>query len=191
MRANLALPSLYPYEYTDIPAHGPTLMTSLPDDLARFFEALPQSVRDDLCFMLVTLSDENLLADDLHHDRESAARRLFDARTPIGRLGNLINVVSIFDVYFALDMRSRFGPSGLRYPGGRPARHATAMLKAYAARLEAAEAAAHEWRELRRTTFNPAAIAAALVPPDPPVRRRTRSAAQTTAHVDSHHDAIS
>ena len=76
-----------------------------------FFDDLPETVRNDLQFMMVMLSDEDLVVDELD-DIDARARALFGARTFIGRLGNLISVVSIFDVYFAMDPSERFGWDG-------------------------------------------------------------------------------
>ncbi len=94
----------------------------------------------------------------------SARRRdLFQAKTRIGRLGNLIQAVSIFDIYFAMDAGERFDT------------HRKAALYRYANQIGAIEAAKQRWRELRATKFTPAAIAAALIPPGLP-RQRTATA---------------
>jgi len=46
----------------------------------RFCDALPDTVRDDLLFMMVMLSDEDLVVDELD-DIDERARALFAART--------------------------------------------------------------------------------------------------------------
>jgi hypothetical protein len=85
----------------------------------RFCDDLPETVRDDLLFMMVMLSDEDLVVDELD-DIGERARALFGARTFIGRLGNLISAASFFDVYFALDPDERFGLEGARPECRRP-----------------------------------------------------------------------
>jgi hypothetical protein len=88
---------------------------NMPETLLNVFEGfcddLPETVRDDLLFMMVMLSDEDLVVDELD-DIGERARTLFGARTLIGRIGNLISAVSILDVYFALDPNERFGSDG-------------------------------------------------------------------------------
>ena len=51
-----------------------------------FCDDLPETVRDDLQFMMVMLSDEELMPDELG-DIDARARALFGARTFIGRIG--------------------------------------------------------------------------------------------------------
>lgn len=75
--------------------------TSL-DVFEGFCDDLPETVRSDLLFMMVMLSDEDLIVEELD-DIDERARALFAARTFIGRIGNLISAVSIFDIYLALD----------------------------------------------------------------------------------------
>src|SRR5215469_8810926 len=81
---------------------------SVLEALEQFFDALPSCVRHDLSFMMVMLSDEGLVIGDGGADYETAARSLFAARTHVGRVADLINAVSIFDVYFAMNARRRF-----------------------------------------------------------------------------------
>ena len=76
--------------------------------LERFCDGLPETVRDDLLFMMVMLSDEDLVVEDLD-DIDERARALFGAQTFVGRMSNLISAVSIIDVYFAMDPSERFG----------------------------------------------------------------------------------
>jgi hypothetical protein len=127
----------------------------------RFCDDLPETVHNDLVFMMVALSDEDLVANELG-DIDDRARALFGARTFVGRMGNLINAVSIFDVYFALDADERFGlnrsQSGLQSDTAQ-----SPVLNRYADRRRAIVAAKQVWTELRRTTLSPEAIATALV----------------------------
>ena len=147
---------------------------SLLKVLEQFFDDLPATVRDDLSFMMVVLADENLVVQDVQDVYDVPAQRLFNAQTPIGRLGNLINAVSVFDVYFAMDTHRRFAPK----PNGRRAAPATgvaSLLDAYAGQIDAIGGARQRWAELRRTKLAPAAIAAALAPPRPTSQRKRRS----------------
>jgi hypothetical protein len=131
----------------------------------RFCDELPDTVRDDLLFMMVMLSDEDLVVDELD-DIDERARALFAARTFIGRIGNLISAVSIFDVYFALDPNERFGFDGPQPECSRQQSDPTQSRAhdRYADRRRAILAAKQVWMELRRTTLSPEAIATALVP---------------------------
>jgi len=133
--------------------------------LEGFYDGLPETVHDDLLFMMVMLSDEDLIVDELA-DTDERARTLFSARTFIGRIGNLINAVSIFDVYFALDPSERFGLDRSQRERCGPEGKATqsGVHNSYADRTRDILAAKHVWMELRRTTLSPEAIATALVP---------------------------
>ncbi|MGA9946911.1 MAG: hypothetical protein WBQ24_01570, partial [Xanthobacteraceae bacterium] len=104
---------------------------------------------------------------------ERSAQGLFQARTRIGRLGNLIQAASIFDVYFAMDAGERFGANGkTKTPRGGH----TALYR-YANQAGAIAAAKERWHKLRATKFTPTAIAAALIPPGLPRKRAQRSSA--------------
>jgi hypothetical protein len=131
----------------------------------RFCDELPDTVRDDLLFMMVMLSDEDLVVDELD-DIDERARALFAARTFIGRIGNLMSAVSIFDVYFALDPNERFGLDGWQREDAGSQSHATQsrLHNHYVDRSRAILAAKRIWLELRRTTLSPEAIATALLP---------------------------
>lgn len=137
----------------------------MPDTSLKVFEMfcddLPETVRDDLMFMMMALSDDDVVVDELD-DIGGRARALFEARTFVGRMGNLINAVSIFDVYFALDADERFGlnrsQSGLQSDMAQ-----SPVLDRYADRRRAIVAAKQVWMGLRRTTLSPEAIATALV----------------------------
>jgi hypothetical protein len=130
----------------------------------RFCDDLPETVREDLLFMMVMLSDEDLVVGELD-DIDERARALFGARTFIGRVSNLISAASVFDVYFALDPSERFGSDGPQREGGEQLNEATrSRIRRYADRRHAIVAAKQAWTELRRTALSPQAIAAALVP---------------------------
>jgi hypothetical protein len=126
---------------------------SLLGDLEYFYDELPEGVRRELAFMLVSLSDEHIVDPDHEHDYEAVVRSMFAAQTPIGRLSDLIRLAATFDVYFAMDARGRFATGAVRQG---PAWKAD--------RIDAIEAAGRDWARLRSTTFAPAAIAAALSP---------------------------
>jgi hypothetical protein len=123
------------------------LYESLTGDLEFFYDELPADVRRDLSFMLVNLSDENIVDHEHEHDYEAVAPSLFRAQTRIGRLSNLITVAAIFDVYFAMN-------AGRRFDAGA----------SHAGRIDAIEAAGRDWAQLRSTKLAPAAIAGALMP---------------------------
>jgi len=130
-----------------------------------FCDDLPATVRNDLWFMMVMLSDDELVVEELEAIDERA-RTLFGARTFVGRLGNLINVVSIFDVYFALDANERFAlyESQRENDGLQEDAILSPLQHHYADRRQAILAAKQVWTELRRTTLSPEAIATALIP---------------------------
>lgn len=128
---------------------------SLPDEFETFFTELPPPVRSDLWFMMVMMSDENLVFDDPAEACERAAPGLFQARTPAGRIGDMIYAASIFDIYFAMNPDERFGTNNEARANSRAR---------YADRTAAIEASGAAWRQLRATKFAPAAIAAALTP---------------------------
>jgi len=137
---------------------------TLLDVLEGFYDGLPETVHDDLLFMMVMLSDEDLIVDELA-DADERARTLFSARTFIGRIGNLINAASIFDVYFALDASERFGlDRSQRERCGPEGATLSSVHNGYADRTRDILAAKRVWIELRRTTLSPEAIATALVP---------------------------
>ena len=149
----------------------------MPETLLNVFEGfcddLPETVRDDLLFMMVMLSDEDLIVDELD-DIGERARALFGAQTFIGRIGNLISAVSVFDVYFALDPSERFGLDGPQHEcSGRQSDITQSRVhNRYADRRRAILAAKQAWMELRRTTLSPEAIATALVPIDATPREK-------------------
>jgi hypothetical protein len=131
------------------------MTASLPEQFEAFFVELPPAVRNDLWFMMVMLSDENLVFDDPAEVCDDEARELFRARTRVGRIGDMIYAASIFDIYFAMDADDRLGTSNTP----------PHSLYRYADQAAAIEASGRLWRQLRATTFAPAEIAAALAPP--------------------------
>jgi hypothetical protein len=141
----------------------------MPKTLLNVFETfcddLPETVRDDLQFMMVMLSDEDLTIDEVENIGERA-RALFGARTFIGRIGNLISAVSIVDVYFALDPGQRFGLDDSPCKSDRPESnpHQSVIRSRYLDRSKAILAAKQKWIELRHTILSPEAIATALMP---------------------------
>jgi hypothetical protein len=151
---------------------------TLLEDFETFFIDLPAEVRNDLWFMMTILPDEDFVFHDGTDIYERAAQGLFQAKTRIGRIGNLIHAVSIFDVYFAMDTGDRFAAGRKSAP--QQSRGGNASLYRYANQVDAIEAAKKRWRELRATTFTPAAIAAALIPPGLPRKGTQRSSASAT-----------
>jgi hypothetical protein len=133
--------------------------------LEEFCDDLPETVRDDLFFMMVMLSDEDLVVDEVD-DIDQRARAMFDAQTFIGRIGNLISAVSILDVYFALDPDERFRLNGSqREYGSRQSDGTQSRVRdRYVERRRAILAAKQAWTGLRRTSLSPEAIAIALGP---------------------------
>lgn len=141
---------------------------SMFDAFTDFFDDIPDVVRHELCVLLVTLSDEESPERGPDADYERETRALFGARTRIGRIGDLINAVAVFDVYFAADTGKRFEPSGPRrnvVAGGNGSRGAA--HNRYGNRLAAIETARRRWLPLRGTTLSSAAIATALMSPPP------------------------
>jgi hypothetical protein len=133
---------------------------TLLEDFELFFVGLPDNVRDDLSFMMVVLSDESFVVREVGDVYERALQGLLRANTRMGRVGNLIRAVSVLDVYFALNVRDRFGPQ--RRSANVP--NASASRGPYTEEIDAIKAAKRHWLELRATKFTPAAIAAALIP---------------------------
>src|SRR5215470_17251779 len=124
---------------------------SVFDAFTEFFDDIPDVVRHELCVLLVTLADEGSAERGADYERE--ARALFNARSQVGRFGDLINAVAVFDVYFAADAGKRFEPTGPRrnvIPGGNGSRDAAQSR--YGDRLSAIATAQRRWRELRNTT---------------------------------------
>jgi len=154
---------------------------TLVEDFETFFIGLPADIRNDLWFMMVILSDENFVFQDGTDIYERSAQGLFQAKTRIGRLGNLIQAAAVFDIYFAMDANERFETSR------------KAALYRYANQVDAIATAQGRWRELRATKFTPAAIAAALIPPGLPNKRTRRRPAPVHRNdiAEVHRDAVS
>jgi hypothetical protein len=87
----------------------------LLDRLIDFFNRLPQVVRGEASLVIAALSGHEFIDLSEDFDLEYVARGLFEAPTRLERLGNLINVVAMLDVYFAGDPRLRLGPLVARY----------------------------------------------------------------------------
>ena len=136
------------------------MSASILDDLATFFDDIPDIVRAELSALMVTLAADAQLEHGAS-EYESAARALFNAETRVGRIGDLINAVAVFDVYFAMDHEARFAPrqSGSTKNGRAPGD----TLARFAVRRDAIGLAQQMWQTLRDTTLSTAAIAAALV----------------------------
>jgi len=130
--------------------------------LATFFDDIPDIVRAELSALMVTLAEDDQLETTMN-DYERAARALFNAETRVGRIGNLISAVAIFDVYFAIDHDARFG----QQPGLKSNHTPGEALDRFATRRDAIGLARQMWQARRDTTLSAAAIAAALVPPEP------------------------
>ena len=128
---------------------------SLLEEFETFFTELPPPVRSDLWFMMVMMSDENLVFDDPAEACERKAPGLFQAYTPAGRIGDMIYAASIFDIYFAMNTDERFGTNNEAQANS---------LTRYTDQAAAIETSGEAWRHLRATKFAPAAIAAALTP---------------------------
>ncbi len=162
---------------------------SLVEEFELFFVGLPANVGDDLSFMMITLSDEDLDFHDPAEIYELASKGLFKTATRFGRMGNLIYAVSVLDIYFAMNVRDRFGPAlRQKRPNDLPAKVSSGP---YAREVEAIRTAKQRWAELRKKKFTPKKLAAALTP-SKTVRRRFRSAVQSSsATSEIRHDAVS
>ena len=143
---------------------------SILDDLATFFDDIPDIVRAELSALMVTLAEDASLKNEVS-DCERAARTLFNAETRVGRIGNLINAVAVFDVYFAMDHDARFAPQQSR--STKKDRAPSDTLDRFAVRRGAIGLAQQMWRTRRDTTLSTASIAAALVRPEPQGRHIT------------------
>ena len=137
---------------------------SILDDLVTFFDDIPDTVRAELSALMVTLAEDDQLESPTS-DCERAARALFKSETHVGRIGDLISAVAIFDVYFAIDHDARFAA---RQPGSTKSDHAPRdALARFAVRRNAIGLAHQMWQTRRDTTLSTAAIAAALIRPEP------------------------
>jgi hypothetical protein len=138
----------------------------LLDQLIDFFNRLPQVVRGEASLTIAALSGDEFIDLSEDFDLENVARGLLEAPTRLGRLGN-INVVAMFDVYFAGDPRLRLGPLLARYDRlclSQKNPQLEAARDRCVGRLTAIEQARADWAELRRNELTTAALSAALVP---------------------------
>jgi hypothetical protein len=139
-----------------------TMSESLVDEFELFLLDLPANVRDDLSFMMIMLSDEDLDIHDPAEVYDLASKGLFKTATSFGRMGNLIYAVSVLDIYFAMNVRGRFGSGSLqKRPNALPAK---VFSGPYAREVEAIRTAKQRWAELRVKKFTPKKLAAALTP---------------------------
>jgi hypothetical protein len=150
-------------------AHGSGAVSGdrLLDQLIGFFNRLPQVVRGEASLMIAALSGDEFIDLSEDFDLEYVARGLFEAPTRLGRLGNLINVVAMLDVYFAGDPRLRLGPLLARYYRlclSQEDPQLEAARDRCVGRLTAIEQAQADWAELRRNELTTAALSAALAP---------------------------
>jgi hypothetical protein len=138
----------------------------LLDQLIEFLDCLPEVVRGEASLVIAALSGDEFIDLDEEFDFEYAARGVFEAPTRLGRLGRLINVVAVLDVYFAGDPRLRLGTLLARYDR-LCVLQKNVRLEAARNRctdhLAAIEQARADWTELRKTGLTTAALSAALM----------------------------
>lgn len=152
---------------------------SLIEKFEIFYIGLPPNVRSDLAFMMVMLCNEDLVFHDPAEVYELASHGLFKSTTRLGCIGDLIYAVSVLDVYFAMNVRDRFGVDSLK----RPRRSTTNVPPDfYAGEVDAIHDARRRWLELRATSFAPDVIATALIPPEPPQKRPQSSSRPLPRH---------
>jgi hypothetical protein len=152
---------------TLIPGNGAVSGDRLLDQLIGFFNRLPQVARGEASLMIAALSGDEFIDLSEDFDLEYVARGLFEAPTRLGRLGNLINVVAMLDVYFAGDPRLRLGPLLARYDRlclSQKNLQLEAARDRCVGRLAAIEQARTDWAEVRGNKLTTAALSAALVP---------------------------
>jgi hypothetical protein len=152
-----------------ISVQGATVISAdrLLDLFVQFFNGLPDVVRGEASLVMAALSEEKFIYLNEEFDYEYAARGLFNAQTRFRRLGNLINVVAVFDVYFAGDPKLRLGSLLARYNqlcSARPGSPLEAARDRCAEHLAAIERARVAWARLRNAELTTAALSAALVP---------------------------
>jgi hypothetical protein len=143
--------------------HGSAAVSGnrLIDQLTEFFNRLPEVVRGEASLVIAALSGDEFIDLNEDFDFEYVARAVFEAPTRLGRLGRLINVVAVLDVYFAGDPRHRLGPLLTRYHrlcSSQKNRRLEAARDRCAGHLAAVERARADWTELRRTGLTTAAL---------------------------------
>ena len=131
------------------------MASTIFDEFATFFDELPDTVRRDLSFMMIMLSEDAPAEYDPTLDIESAARGLFRSSSRLGRVADLLKATAICDVYFALDNGHCLGT--------KAAAKAATLRRRYAARREAIDGARRRWQSLRLEALGPGAIGAALI----------------------------
>jgi hypothetical protein len=139
----------------------------LLDALSTFFDDVPDAVRSEISFLLVTLASDGAIEPGDETDYEQAARDLFDGETELGRLGNLISAAAVIDVYFAGDPQGRFAPmlqQFERLQGDQQRASLELFRNRYSERLAEIDTARRDWANLRRTVLAPTAISATLIP---------------------------
>ena len=75
----------------------------LLDRLIDFFNRMPQVVRAEVSRAITALFGHEFIDLGEDFDLEYVARGVFQAPTRLGRLGSLIHIVAMLDVYFAGD----------------------------------------------------------------------------------------
>jgi hypothetical protein len=139
----------------------------LLDLLIAFFNDRPNVVRGEVSLVMAALWEEKFIFLNEEFDYEYAVRGLFNAPTRLRRLGNLINVIAVFDVYFSGDPELRLGSLLARYNqlcGTRKDPALEAARDRCAGQLAAIQCARDGWRRLRNAELTTAALSAALVP---------------------------
>jgi hypothetical protein len=124
-------------------------------------------VRGEVSLLIAALSGDEFIDLSEEFDFECAVRGLFDAHTRMRRLGNLINVVAVLDVYFAGDPKLRLGSLLARYQELCSTRKNPSLEAARdrcAGHLAAIERARADWAQLRENGLTTVALNAALMP---------------------------
>jgi hypothetical protein len=147
------------------PVRRMSLSANVLQDFTDFFDGAPQEVRQDLSALLTAFASDGAVGFAGEPSTKDALSGFFAARTPIGKIGDLINAVGVVDVYFALDTGQRFKSAGQnrRSPS---VRRPAPILDGYADWLTAIETARRNWRTLRTGCLSTEAIAAALHSPN-------------------------
>jgi len=152
---------------TSIRGSGAVSGDRLLDRLIEFFNCLPQVVRGEASLVIASLSGVEFVDLNDDFDFEYVARGLFEASTRLGRLGSLIKVIAMLDVYFASDRRVRLGPLLARYNRlclSQKNLRLEAARDRCAAHIAAIERAQRDWTELRRISLTTSALSTALMP---------------------------
>jgi hypothetical protein len=137
------------------------------DLMVRFFDDMAAIVRGEVSLVMAAVTEEQFIYLGGEFDYEYAVRHLFHAPTYLRRLGHLINVIAVFDVYFAGDPKQRLGSLLASYnrlcaDSDNPSLHVA--RNHYAAQLAAIEQAGERWTRLRNADLTTSALNAAPVP---------------------------